>query len=142
MIDLLLLSAALFFGLLTVYSRDNVYSAVGLASAAGAVGAYYAYLAQFASAFLIFVIYIGAVMLLVIITAAMYGGVQRWGGRYFLVSTLVFLAAAAALGALLWEVPPAKPMQVQLGDLLTAVIMLIGVAAVSLLVSIEVSKRT
>lgn len=141
MIDLLLLSAALFFGLLTVYSRDNVYSAVSLASAAGAVGAYYAYLAQFASAFLIFVIYIGAVMLLVIITAAMYGGVQRRGGRYFLVSTLVFLAAAA-LGALLWEVPPAKPVPVQLGDLLTAVIMLIGVAAVSLLVSIEVSKRT
>jgi len=140
MIDLLLLSAALFFGLLTVYSRDNVYSAVSLASAAGAVGAYYAYLAQFASAFLIFVIYIGAVMLLVIITAAMYGGVQRWGGRYFLISTLVFLAAA--LGALLWEVPPAKPVPVQLGDLLTAVIMLIGVAAVSLLVSIEVSKRT
>jgi NADH-quinone oxidoreductase subunit J len=34
------------------------------------------------------------VMLLVIITAAMYGGVQRWGGRYFLASTLVFLAAA------------------------------------------------
>jgi NADH-quinone oxidoreductase subunit J len=141
MIDLLLLSAALFFGLLTVYSRDNVYSAVSLASAAGAVGAYYAYLAQFASAFLIFVIYIGAVMLLVIITAAMYGGVQRWGGRYFLASTLVFLAAAA-LGALLWEAPPAEPVPVQLGDLLTAVIMLIGVAAVSLLVSIEVSKRT
>jgi NADH-quinone oxidoreductase subunit J len=141
MIDLLLLLAALFFGLLTVYSRDNVYSAVSLASAAGAVGAYYAYLAQFASAFLIFVIYIGAVMLLVIITAAMYGGVQKWGGRYSLASTLVFLAAAA-LGALLWEAPPAKPVQVQLGDLLTAVIMLIGVAAVSLLVSIEVSKRT
>jgi len=140
MIDLLLLSAALFFGLLTVYSRDNVYSAVSLASAAGAVGAYYAYLAQFAPAFLVFVIYIGAVMLLVIITAAMYGGVQRWGGRYFLAATLVFLAAAA-LGVLLWETPPTKPTPVQLGDLLPAVMLLIGVAAVSLVVGIEVARR-
>jgi NADH-quinone oxidoreductase subunit J len=140
MIDLLLLSVALFFGILTVYSRDNVYSAVSLASAAGAVGAYYAYLAQFAPAFLVFVIYIGAVMLLVIITAAMYGGVQRWGGRYFLATTLVFLAAAA-LGAFLWEAPPAKPTLVQLGDLLPAVMLLIGVAAVSLVVSIEVARK-
>jgi len=140
MIDVLLLLAALFFGLLTVYSRDNVYSAVSLASVAGAVGAYYAYLTQFAAAFLIFVIYIGAVMLLVIITAAMYGGVQRWGGRYFLVTTLVFLAAAV-LGVLLWGVPPAKPTPVQLGDLLPAVMLLIGVAAVSLVVGIEVARR-
>lgn len=140
MLDLLLLSVALFFGILTVYSRDNVYSAVSLASAAGAVGAYYAYLAQFAPAFLVFVIYIGAVMLLVIITAAMYGGVQRWGGRYFLATTLVFLAAAA-LGAFLWGAPPAKPTPVQLGDLLPAVMLLIGVAAVSLVVGIEVARK-
>jgi NADH-ubiquinone/plastoquinone oxidoreductase chain 6. len=140
MIDLLLLSAALFFGLLTVYSRDNVYSAVSLASAAGAVGAYYAYLAQFASAFLIFVIYIGAVMLLVLITAAMYGGVQRWGGRYFLTATLLFLAAAV-LGIALWSAPPARPVPAQLGDLLQTVMLLIGVAAASLVVSVEVAKR-
>jgi NADH-ubiquinone/plastoquinone oxidoreductase chain 6. len=140
MIDLLLLSVALFFGILTVYSRDNVYSAVSLVSSAGAVGAYYAYLAQFAPAFLVFVIYIGAVMLLVIITAAMYGGVQRWGGRYFLATTLVFFATAV-LGAFLWGAPPAEPTLVQLGDLLPAVMLLIGVAAVSLVVGIEVARK-
>ncbi|AET34239.1 NADH-ubiquinone oxidoreductase [Pyrobaculum ferrireducens] len=141
MIDIIILSAALFFGILTVYSRDNVYSATSLAASAGAVGAYYAYLAQFAPAFLIFVIYIGAVMLLVIVTAAMYGGTQRWAGRYLLVATL-FTLAAAALGVLAIAAPQRAPSPAQPPDLLNAVVMLIGVAVASLVVAIETGRRT
>jgi len=156
MIDLILLSAALFFGILTVYSKDNLYSAASLAAAAGAVGAYYAYLtvrhgddvhsatilvpAKFAAAFLIFVIYIGAVMLLVIMTAAMYGGVQRQGGRYFLATTLVTLIAMS-LGALVWLTPQAKTQAPLPADLITVVVLLFGVVVVSLLVGVEVARR-
>ncbi|AAL63577.1 NADH-ubiquinone oxidoreductase subunit [Pyrobaculum aerophilum str. IM2] len=140
MIDILLLSAALFFGLLTVYSRDNVYSAISLAATAGAVGAYYAYLLQFASAFLIFVIYIGAVMLLVLITAAMYGGAHRWGGKYFTATTLLALTAAV-LFATYFSTQPGKALVVNTGDLITAVVLLIGVAVISLVISIEVARR-
>ncbi|MEM3996177.1 MAG: hypothetical protein QXP31_03835 [Pyrobaculum sp.] len=143
MIDLLILLAILIFGVLTVYSKDNVYSAVSLAAAAGAVGAYYAYLAQFAAAFLIFVIYIGAVMLLVIITAAMYGGVQRWGGRYQLAAVLLVLLAAL-LGVLVWGQPSQAPSPVAATarDVSNLVGLLLGVVAASLLVSVEVARRT
>lgn len=141
MIDLLLLLAALFFGILSVYAKDNVFSAISLSAAAGAVGAYYAYLAQFASAFLIFVIYIGAVMLLVMMTAAMYGGVQRWDAKYILVTSLVFFAALI-LGSWLW-VTPYQPSTAYTAptDLRMVVILLLGVAAISLVVSIEVAKK-
>jgi len=140
MIDLILLSAALFFGILTVYSKDNLYSAASLAAAAGAVAAYYAYRMQFAAAFLIFVIYIGAVMLLVIITAAMYGGVQRQGGRYFLATTLVTLIAML-LGVTAWLAPQTKTQTPLSADLTTVVVLLFGVVVVSLLVGVEVAKR-
>lgn len=141
MIDIIILSAALLFGILTVYSRDNVYSATSLAASAGAVGAYYAYLAQFAPAFLIFVIYVGAVMLLVIVTAAMYGEAQRWSGRYLLAATL-FTIAAAALGVLATAAPQRAPTPTQPPDLLHAVVMLIGVAVASLVVAMEIGRRT
>lgn len=141
MIGEIILLATLFFGVLAVFSRDNVYSAASLAAAAGAVGAYYIYIMQFAPAFLLFVIYIGAVMLLVIMTAAMYGGAQKRGGRYVLATTLVFLFAAV-LGVLAFYAPPTTPVLVQTGDLVSIVIMLLGVAAVSLVVGIEVARRT
>ncbi|ABL88783.1 NADH-ubiquinone/plastoquinone oxidoreductase, chain 6 [Pyrobaculum islandicum DSM 4184] len=141
MLDLLILFTTLFFGLLTVFSRDNVYAAISLSITAGTVGAYYAYLAQFASAFLIFVIYIGAVMLLVIITAAMYGGVQRWGVKYLLVVSIVFLVTSV-LGIWLWFTPHTTlATPIQLGDLHSIIILLLGVAAVSLVVSVEVAKK-
>ncbi|MFN3803944.1 MAG: hypothetical protein ACK4SY_02705 [Pyrobaculum sp.] len=140
MFDLILLAVVLFFGISTVFSRDNVFSAASLAAAAGAVGAYYAYLSQFAAAVLIFVIYIGAVMLLVLITAAMYGGVERWRGRYlWLASALLVLAAAVS--AYLWSYPQARPPSIYPGDLTVLVVFLLGVAAVSLVVSIEVARR-
>ncbi|MEM1662608.1 MAG: hypothetical protein QXF38_02010 [Pyrobaculum sp.] len=140
MIDVALLLIALLFGFLTIFSRDNVFSATSLAAAAGAVGAYYAYLAQFAAAFLIFVIYIGAVMLLVIMTAAMYGGVQRWGGRYFLITSLV-AAAAVIIGVVAMSPQPKSPIATPLGDVVTVFILLLGVAAVSLLISIDIARR-
>lgn len=140
MIDVALLSAALFFGLLTVFSRDNVFSATSLAAAAGAVGAYYAYLAQFASAFLIFVIYLGAVMLLVIITAAMYGGVQRWSGKYFLGTSFIALAAVS-VGVLALTPQRSAAPPAPLGDLFVVVLLLLGVAVVSLVVSVDVARK-
>jgi len=156
MIDLILLSAALFFGILAVYSRDNVYSASSLAAAAGAVGAYYAYLTvsrgdgvhsatilvptKFATSFLIFVIYIGAVMLLVIMTAAMYGGAQRQSGRYLLAATLVTLIAML-LGAVVWLAPQEKLQAWVPVDLTAVVVLLLGVVVVSLLTGIEVARR-
>lgn len=143
MLDLLILLVVLIFGVLAVHSRDNVYSAVSLAAAAGAVGVYYAYLAQFAAAFLIFVIYIGAVMLLVIVTAAMYGGVQRWGGGYQLAAVLLTLLAIF-LGVLVWGQLPHVPVTAAASarDLVNLVVLLLGVVAVSLLVSVEVARRT
>ncbi|MFN7105360.1 MAG: hypothetical protein ACK4M3_02050 [Pyrobaculum sp.] len=142
MVDLLLLAAALFFGILTVFSRDNVFSAASLAAAAGAVGVYYAYLSQFAAAFLICVIYIGAVMLLVIITAAMYGGVERWRGRHMWL-TSALLVLAAIVGAYLWSFSQASPAfpTPHPGELTVLVVFLLGVAAVSLVVGIEVARR-
>jgi len=156
MMEIILLSAALFFGILTVYSKDNVYSAASLAAAAGAVSAYYAYLtmrhgdgvhsattlvpAKFAISFLIFVIYIGAVMLLVIMTAAMYGGAQRQSGRYLLATTLVTLIAML-LGAVVWLAPQEKLQAWVPVDLTAMVVLLLGVVVVSLLTGVEVARR-
>ncbi|MCC6020312.1 MAG: hypothetical protein LM577_02950 [Thermoproteaceae archaeon] len=144
MADIVLLSAILFFGLLTVIARDNVYSAASLAAAASMTGAYYAYLAQFAPAFLVLIIYVGAVMLLVIVTAAMYASAQRWRGGYFILASIV-LVIAAALGVLLWTAPapalPASGAAIAPGDAINIIVLLAAVAAASLLVGVEVARR-
>ncbi|WP_148682318.1 hypothetical protein [Pyrobaculum neutrophilum] len=138
--DLLLL-AALLFGIVAVFSRDNVYSASSLAVSAGAVGAYYAYLGQFAPALLIFVIYIGAVMLLVIVTAAMYGGVHRWGARRIAASTV--LLAATALAALFLQMGHREAVGVLQGvNLAEVAVLLFSVAALSLIVGVEIARRS
>ncbi len=141
MIDIVLLTAALFFGVLTVYSRDNVYSAASLAAAAGSVALFFLYLTQFAAAFLLLVIYIGAVMLLVIMTAAMFNTAQRWSGRQLWATTIVFMAAVAIAVATFGHSQMTQ-LSVQVGDLTSVVVLLFAVAVVSLLVSTEIAKKT
>ncbi|GEM_PF-4268356 len=73
--DTLTLSVILgvvFFSILTVLVKDNVYSAVFLSLAAALVAVVYALMEIYHIVFLILVVYIGAVILLVLIVASTF----------------------------------------------------------------------
>lgn len=140
-LDYPLLALSAVFGILAVLVRDNAYAAVSLALASAAAAAYYALLGLLVPAFLIFIVYIGAVVLMVLTTAAMYGGLFEHPRRYKIAAGV--LAALAA--ALLWLLVPGslqRPAALPEWRLSYDLFAMIAAFLISsLVVAIEVARR-
>ncbi|MEL9991313.1 MAG: NADH-quinone oxidoreductase [Thermoproteus sp.] len=139
-LEYLLLTSALIFGILAVLVKDNAIAALNLAFSAASVAAYYALLGSIVGSFLIFVVYIGSVILMVITTASMYGGFFDYPKRY-----KIAVAVAAVLTAvLLWRLVPQSPPP-QMGQPIQPNYDLLALIAAllisSLVVAIETARR-
>lgn len=140
MLDYLLLALTVVFGLVAVLVRDNAYAAVSLALASASAAAYYALLGLFLQSFLIFIVYIGAVVLMVLTTAAMYGGFFEYPARYKIAVGVLGVIAAVLLWLL---VPSSSPIAVAQApqpsyDLYAMVAALL---ISSLVVAIEIARK-
>ncbi len=139
-LEYLVLSAALIFGIFAVLVKDNAVAALSLAFSAAAVAAYYAVLGLAAASFLVFVIYIGSVVLMVITTASMYGGFFEYSTRYKIAVAALAVVTALLLWALVPSSPPPRVSQTPQPNFdLLALIAAFLIS--SLVVAIEVARR-
>jgi len=138
-LEYLVLAVALIFGVLAVLVKDNAVAALSLAFSAATVAAYYALAGLMAASFLVFVVYIGSVILMVIVTASMYGGFFDYPRRYKAAVAVLAVVAALLLWALIPQAPPQVSQELQPNFDLLALIAALLVS--SLVVAIEVAKR-
>jgi len=121
-----LIAAALVFAAASVIARDPVYSALFLSASALFVAAAYGSAGYAALVLLILVVYVGAVSMFIIFSAAMLG--ERLGGRRPLLGVL----ALASFPLILTQLTATKPTtqavaQLSMSDMLILVVS--GVAA-------------
>ncbi|MFB6490901.1 MAG: NADH-quinone oxidoreductase [Thermoproteus sp. AZ2] len=141
MLDYLLLALTAIFGLVAVLVRDNAYAAVSLALASASAAAYYALLGLFLQSFLIFIVYIGAVVLMVLTTAAMYGGFFEYPTHYKILVAALVVIAAVLLWLLVPGLPPVAAAQAPPQPSYDLYAMVAALLISSLVVAIEVARK-
>ncbi len=138
------------FAALSIITRDNVYSAISLAAAALAVALVYALMNIYYIVFAIILIYIGAVVLLILITASMFGHVERMPINYRLsvlvlvivsLIPLTYLAGNVAVSPLKLGFPEVNALLLSRLDVVQALIVLFASIVASLLIAIETSRK-
>ncbi|MCI4465528.1 MAG: NADH-quinone oxidoreductase [Thermoproteus sp.] len=139
-LEYLVLAVALIFGVLAVLVKDNAVAALSLAFSAATVAAYYALAGLMAASFLVFVVYIGSVILMVIVTASMYGGFFDYPRRYKAAVAVLAVVAALLLWALIPQAPPPQVGQ-ELQPNFDLLALIAALLVSSLVVAIEVAKR-
>jgi len=142
MVNYVLAMAILASSLLAVFIKDNVFAAISLAFAASFTAIYYALIGGISAFFLILVVYVGAVVLLVMTTAAMYGGVVRQTrGRVIAAAVL-----SIALAILISPLATGMIARGQMGSLsqldFNIAALIIAIATSALISAVEIAKRT
>ncbi|MFP3199058.1 MAG: NADH-quinone oxidoreductase [Thermoproteus sp.] len=134
------LAVALIFGVLAVLVKDNAVAALSLAFSAATVAGYYALAGLVVASFLVFVVYIGSVILMVMVTASMYGGFFDYPRRYKAAVAVLAVVAALLLWALIPQAPPPQVGQ-ELQPNFDLLALIAALLVSSLVVAIEVAKR-
>ncbi len=140
----------LIFAVFSIVTRDNVYSAISLAAAALGVAIAYALMNIYYIVFAIILIYIGAVVLLILITASMFGRVERMPTNYRLGVLGLVLISLIPLALFTGNVD-VSPVQLDFSavnklllssaDTVGALVVLFASMLVSLMVAIEVARK-
>lgn len=139
--EYVLLAAALIFGVLAVLVKDNAYAALSLSFSAAIAAGYYALMGYVVASFLIFIVYIGSVILMVVTTASMYGGFFDYPRRY----KIAVASLAVAVALLLWlYIPQSQPVRVSqyLEPNFDLLALLAALLVSSLVVALETAKKT
>ncbi len=138
------------FAVLSIITRDNVYSAISLAAAALAVALVYAFMNIYYIVFAIILIYIGAVVLLILITASMFGHVERMSANYRLsvlglalisMIPLISLVGDVDAAPLKLDFPEVNALLLSRTDVVQALVVLFASMVASLLIAIETSRK-